>query len=299
MKQCMDAGTFAQVILVSLLAGTLVGCATSKSSHTARTASEQLLISSAIDRSLSKVRFTDFAGKSVFINDKYLEGVDKGYLMGTLRHRVLQGGGKLVESADKADCVVEARSGGIGTDSQESFVGVPALGIPGLPIELPEIKVASRATQMGTAKIALACYDAKTGESMGSGGKSTALTHNSDTYVFGVGPFRSGAVLQQRQSAIGFEGVGGSLTGGSRTVAAQAPIEMVRQGSENGLPTPLGIGSGATGLADAKSVGAGNRPSFLGSQAFPDGSAATGSHVTGSTGGGSIANLPGQATSRK
>ncbi|KAA1258502.1 hypothetical protein LF1_10220 [Rubripirellula obstinata] len=211
------------------------GCATTKTSNTARTGSEQLLISAAIDRSISKVHFSDFEGYKVFINETYLDGVDKGYLVGSIRHGILKHGGSIVDSADAADIVLEARSGGIGTDSQESFVGIPAIGIPGLPIEMPEIKFASRNTQMGTAKIGLVCYDAKTGAVMGDGGKATALTHNNDSYYLGIGPFKSGTLLEQREQAIGFNGVGGSMFGGAKTVA-HSDMRMVKPSGTSATP---------------------------------------------------------------
>lgn len=203
------------------------GCATTKTTNTARTATEQLLISAAIDRAMSNVTFSDFNGYAVFVDEKYLDSVDKGYLVGSLRHRILEAGGAIAPAADSADIVLEVRSGGVGTDTQESFVGVPALGMPGLPIELPEIKVASRASQIGTAKLGLIAYDAKSGKALGSGGESTALTHNNDTYFLGVGPFRSGSVLQQRERAIGFNGVGGSFMSNPARMARRSPVQLV------------------------------------------------------------------------
>lgn len=212
----------------AIAASTLTGCATTKTSNTARTGTEQLLISSAIDRSLSNVRFEDFAGYKVFIDPQFVSGtVDQGYLVGTIRAKVLQGGGKLVGAADAADLVLEARSGGVGTDTEESYVGIPALGVPGLPIEIPEVKFLSRNTQMGTAKIGLVCYDAKTGESIGAGGNSSALSHNKDTYVLGVGPFRSGSVVKTRERSVGFDGIGGSLLGSKNAFARHRPIQVV------------------------------------------------------------------------
>ena len=215
--------------LIAGLAGISLttGCATTSTSNTARTATEQLLISDAIDRAMSNVAFSDFNGYSVFVDDKYLDTVDKPYLVGSLRHRILQAGGSIAAAADKADLVLEARSGGVGTDSQESFIGMPSLGIPGLPIELPEVKIASRNTQMGTAKLGFVCYDAKTGRALSSGGESTALTHNNDTYVMGIGPFRSGSVLDQRERAIGFNGVGGSFMSNPMKIAKAPPVKMV------------------------------------------------------------------------
>ena len=213
-----------------LTAGALLatGCATTTTSNTARTGTEQLLISAAIDRALSNVAFSDFSGYSVFVDDKYLDSVDKGYLVASLRHRILEAGGSIAPAADNADLVLEARSGGVGTDNQESFIGLPALGIPGLPIELPEVKVASRDTQMGTAKLGLVCYDAKTGKALGSGGETAALTHSNDTYVLGIGPFRSGSVLDQREKSVGFNGVGGSFMSNPTKIARKQPKQPVR-----------------------------------------------------------------------
>ena len=211
------------------------GCATTSTSNTARTGSEQLLISAAIDRSISKVHFSDFAGHKVFINETYLDGVDKGYLVGSIRHGILKNGGSIAATAEDADIVLEARSGGIGTDSQESFIGIPAIGIPGLPIELPEVKFASRNTQMGTAKIGLVCYDAKTGSVLGDGGQATALTHNNDSFYLGVGPFKSGTLLEQRENAIGFNGVGGSMFSGNKQVA-HSEIRFSKPSGTNATP---------------------------------------------------------------
>lgn len=223
------------VTLTAVIAIAVTGCASTKSSNTARTASEQLLISSAIDRAMSNVKFDDFAGYKVFIDEKYLDSVDKGYLVGSIRHKILKAGGSIVAAADAADVVLEPRSGGVGTDLQESYVGIPSLGIPGMPIELPEVKFASRNTQMGTAKIGLVCYDAKTGKAMGIGGESTALTHNNDTYFLGIGPFRSGSVLAEREKAVGYDGVGGSFMSNPTRIAKAAPVSMV----ERSMPSPF------------------------------------------------------------
>ena len=191
---------------IPFLALALSGCAVTSKSNTSRTASEQLLLSSAIDRSVSNVSFHELAGKAVFVDEKYLEAVDKGYLVGTVRHKVLASGGKLAADAAAAEVVLEVRSGGLGTDMDQSFIGMPAIGVPGLPIEIPEIKLVSRDTQKGTAKIGIVAYDPKTGEAFGLGGETTALANNENTYVLGIGPFRSGAVKDQMDGAIGAKG---------------------------------------------------------------------------------------------
>jgi len=228
--------------LTSLLM--LVGCATTSTSNTARTGTEQVLISAAIDRAMSTVQFSDFSGRKVFVEEKYLEGVDKGYLVGSIRHRILQAGGILAPTADAADLVLEVRSGGIGTDTQESFVGIPGLGIPGVPIELPEVKFAERSTQMGTAKLGFVCYDAQTGAPVGTGGNSSALTHNNETFVLGMGPLREGSVLSEREKSIGFNGVGGTFMSSPMHVVRGRPVPLIDSPAASepyspGLPSPL------------------------------------------------------------
>lgn len=224
----------------------LQGCASTSTSNTARTGTEQVLISKAIDRAMTTVQFGNLSGYKVFVDEKYLDSVDKGYLVGSIRHRILQAGGALATAADQADIVMEVRSGGVGTDTQESFIGIPALGMPGLPIELPEIKLANRSTQMGTAKIGLVCYDPQTGRGMGQGGETSALTHNNDTYIMGVGPFRSGAVLEERENSVGFNGVGGSFLTNPLNVAKNRRIPIVNQ-----APMPMPEPEGPTHIATA------------------------------------------------
>src|SRR6056297_1842447 len=87
-----------------------VGCTTAKTSNTARTSTEQLLIANAVDQSLNKIDFTPFEGHAIYVNDKYIDCVDKPYIVASVRHRILQAGGRVVESADQSDLTVEMRS---------------------------------------------------------------------------------------------------------------------------------------------------------------------------------------------
>jgi len=183
------------------LAGVLVfsaGCTTTKSSNTSRTAKEQLLISNSIDQALNKVDFSAFNGAKVFIDDKYLECVDKNYLVGSVRHRTLRSGAQLVEKADAADVILEVRSGGVGTNSSDMFVGVPEVSLPvPLPISLPEIRLMSKQEQSGIAKIGIVAYDAKTRRMLGDGGMTLARSDDKNWYFLGMGPYQNGSVREE------------------------------------------------------------------------------------------------------
>ena len=177
--------------LTSLLLA--AGCATSKSSNTARTATEQMLISNAVDQSLNKVDFRPFGGHTVYLNDKYVDCVDKSYVISSVRHRVLTAGGMLVDDPAKADVLVELRSGTVGTDTSDSFIGVPEVTIPGM-LTLPEVRFLTRHAQTGIAKIGLVAIDARTNRILGTGGMSLAQSDTQNWTVMGVGPIRTGTI---------------------------------------------------------------------------------------------------------
>jgi len=183
--------------MLSLLAVLLIltGCATTSTSDTKRTGKEQLLISNAVDQSLDKINFESFQGAKVFLNEKYLESVDSKYIVGSVRHRVLNSNATIVDKPEKADYVLELRSGGVGTDNRDTFVGLPKLQVPGpVPVSIPEIRLWSRTQQTGIAKIGIVAIDTKSNQILGQGGTTLAKSDDTNTYVFGVGPWQSGSI---------------------------------------------------------------------------------------------------------
>ena len=191
MSRQTPAAALAAVLFCTLLSG----CATTKRSDTSRTGMEQLLVSDAIDRSIAKIDLRPLAGKSVFVDPQYLDCVDKGYVVSSLRHRVVTAGARLAANADDADLIAEVRSGGVGTDRQQSYVGTPNISLPGItPIEIPEVKLWNKDRQLATAKIGLMVYDAKTRLPLGPGGMSLARSDDTNTFVAGIGPWQTGSV---------------------------------------------------------------------------------------------------------
>jgi hypothetical protein len=164
-----------------------------------RTATEQLLISNAIDQTVSKLDFRVLAGKTVYFDPQYLDGtVDKGYLVSTLRQHLLASGCLLQEERAKATYVVEARSGGVGTDNNSLLIGVPQMNlptvIPGQPSSIPEIPLAKKTNQMGAAKIAVFAFNRTTGERVWQSGVLEARSDSRDLWLFGAGPFQNGSI---------------------------------------------------------------------------------------------------------
>lgn len=182
--------------LLLVLSALAAGCTTPTTSNTARTAVEQMLISNAVDQSLDKVDFRPFTRQAVFLSEAYIDSVDKPYVVGSVRHRLLTAGARLVDKPEDAQIIVEVRSGGIGTDTSNTFIGTPEFALPGM-LSVPEMKIAERSRQTGLAKIGLVAYDAKTREVLGSGGTALAQSTDSNWFVGGVGPFRRGSIKDE------------------------------------------------------------------------------------------------------
>src|SRR5215213_10256103 len=71
---------------LALLAFIIGGCGTTRSTDTTRTATEQLLVSDAIDRALQSMNLQSLSNQSVFFDDsKLADVVDKNYLISSLR----------------------------------------------------------------------------------------------------------------------------------------------------------------------------------------------------------------------
>jgi hypothetical protein len=173
-----------------------------------RTATEQMLVSDAIDRTVESIDFTPLAGQAVYFDDGRLaDVVDKGYLVSSLRQHMLASGCVLKDQREDATYIIEPRAGAVGTDNHDLLFGVPALQLPqvpaaaAVPAAIPEIPFAKRRDQRGVAKIAVFAYRRDTGEPVWQSGivinKSTA----NDIWVFGAGPFQRGTIYDRAEFA--------------------------------------------------------------------------------------------------
>jgi len=192
------------------------GCTNMKTTNTARTSTEQMLVSNAVDQALDKIDFRAFSGHAVFLDEKYVDCVDKAYLVGSIRHRLLHVGCRLVDKAEDAEIVMEPRSGSVGTTNSETYIGIPELTLPGL-LAVPEVRVATKSRQIGVAKIGIAAYDSKTRTSLGAGGTTLAESDDTNFSFFGVGPFQSGTIRNE---------VTRSTSGNAGITRTQIPVQV-------------------------------------------------------------------------
>lgn len=186
--------------LLSFVFILVCGCGTTRTSDTARTATEQLLISNSMDYTVSRLDFNVLAGKRVYFDSQYLDGsTDKGYLISSLRQQLLANGCLLQEDRKKATYVVEARAGSVGTDRSDMLIGVPKMAlpsvVPGLPggmTMIPEIALAKKSNCRAVVKIAVFAYNRVSGEPVWQSGTMQAITRERDSWLAGMGPFRRG-----------------------------------------------------------------------------------------------------------
>jgi hypothetical protein len=185
------------MILPALL---VIGCGTTRVSDTARTATEQLLISHSVDQAVSEMDLSALAGKKVFFDHQFLDGVtDKGYIISSIRQALLAQGCLLQEKRDAATYVVEARAGAVGTDRTDLMYGIPQVSvpaaIPGVPgTSIPEIPLAKRTNRQGVAKIAVFAYNRDTGQALWQSGVVLRTCTANDRWLFGAGPFPNGTL---------------------------------------------------------------------------------------------------------
>lgn len=204
----------------------LAGCGTTRTSDTLRTGTEQLLLSNAIERAVNDMDFSVLEGKDVYFDPQYLKGVsDEGYIISSIRQRLLAEGALLKATRDEAVYVVEARAGTVGTNRQDVLIGIPQVTLPtgavvaGAPSAIPEIPLAKKTQQRGIVKLAAFAYNQVTGQAVWQSGTYPITADARDTWIFGTGPFQHGSIY----TGTSFAGQRMRLFGGRSRPELQVP----------------------------------------------------------------------------
>jgi hypothetical protein len=194
-----------------LIAG-IAGCGTTRE----KLATEQLLLSDAVDRSVADLDFSPLANERVFLDTQYIQFDSKGlvnsnYVSSAIRQQMAADGCLLQESAEGADYVVEARVGTLGSDGHDINYGVPpsnavntaatlVANTPPLPV-LPEISLARKTQDTAAAKIAVFAYHRESRRPVWQSGTKLARSVAQARWFFGAGPFQSGSIYRKPQFA--------------------------------------------------------------------------------------------------
>ncbi|MBP2231076.1 hypothetical protein J2847_004387 [Azospirillum agricola] len=161
----------------------LAACSSSQVTRPARTATEQLLISTAADKAAERLAQTLSIQGSVYVDAASVEGYDNKYAVSAIRDALLRRGARILSSRDGADTVVELRVGALSVDSENSLVGIPSINVP-LPMTqnatTPEISLFKKELTQGVAKVAATAYDRKTGALVASSGPQYGFSNKAE-----------------------------------------------------------------------------------------------------------------------
>ncbi len=171
--------------VVLVLAVAVAGCTTQRRTEPQRSATEEMLISSAADRAVGELRF-DVKGKKVFVDATNYKGLDREYTVAAVHERLLRDGAMLVGDRKNADAVVEMRNGAQSIDQRNFLIGIPSFDLP-IPLagafKFPEIALYRRAVDIGVSKLTVAGFDAKTGAYLGSSEPVYGFAHDKNYRV--------------------------------------------------------------------------------------------------------------------
>ena len=157
---------FLAIGLIALM-GAVTGCRSFRQTEPPRTATEQLLLSTAANRALTNADFSWLKGKKIFVEDKYFESYDKGDAVSLIRQHLSAAGALLTTTNDKAEIIVEIRAGVLSVNSAQTLFGIPAATAP-VPlagaVPTPEIALYKSEKDDSVSKLALFAYKRESGE---------------------------------------------------------------------------------------------------------------------------------------
>lgn len=136
----------------------LAGCTSRTVSNTPRTAIEQLLLSAAVDKAVSKFQMPELEGKKAYLDFSNLQSYDSEYVKSAVQNRITHNGAIIVDEADRADFVIQVSSGALGNEYKQTLFGIPALPVPGSPMTTPELALWKKVEQDGMAKLLIVVY---------------------------------------------------------------------------------------------------------------------------------------------
>src|SRR4051812_21411910 len=197
--------------LLFAIAAAAAGCGINKS----RLATEQLVVSEAVDKAVATIDFSALSGQKVFFDTQYLDGLTMGpngnvkYVISSLRQQMMAYDLRLQEKLDTADYVVEGPLGVLANDGYEVTYGIPgnaaaasatallAAPVPVAP-SIPELSLGRRNHQAGSAKVGLFAYDRVTREPVWQAGVKRGASDVRDSWFMGLGPYQTRSKTARR-----------------------------------------------------------------------------------------------------
>ena len=164
-----------------LLALALCSCSYTKETVPSRSASEEMLISTAADRAADKLAAQLTAGGSVYLDATYFDTPDGKYALGAIRTAIARRGTKIAADRSKADRIVEVRAGALSVDQNSFLIGIPEITLP-IPLAgaatVPEIALYAFHDDQGVAKFAATEFSQADGALVVAPEPEYAYSHN-------------------------------------------------------------------------------------------------------------------------
>jgi hypothetical protein len=186
-------------LAVCLLA--IAGCSSFRETLPARSATEQVLLSTAVDRAVDGMDKNWMKGKSIYVDDSNLDAYDSEYVVQRVRHAILVNRGELAPKLASAEVVLELASGSLSMDTGGFLIGVPSLEVPvpfgGSALTLPELYLFKHKSYVGKAKLLLNAVSTSTSGAAVEIPISYGLARRSFWWVLFVGPFESGDMPEE------------------------------------------------------------------------------------------------------
>jgi len=183
----MRVSIISRLVFLAAVPVLLAACTTARETQPARTATEELLISTAADRAAAKMSLAIPKGTRVFVDSTNFQGYDQGYALVAIRTKLLKAGLRLVDDRAKADAIVMVSVGALSTDQKSLLIGIPQLTVPYIPagnsVTVPELAIFKQAEQKGVAKFVATGYDAKTGALIATTDPRFGFSHNTNHTV--------------------------------------------------------------------------------------------------------------------
>ena len=162
MKRCLGLLAAAAAVLFA------TACSEPFVTNTARSAVEEMLICTVVERGISKAEFGRYQGKVVKLDCANLAPqVDKDLIIAYLKLHLSNSGVIISESdAQKPEYIIQVSCGVLATDIDRFMIGTPALPIPvsqtSLSIVIPEIPLFRRIVRSGHARFFFNVLDVAT-----------------------------------------------------------------------------------------------------------------------------------------
>jgi len=198
----LDRSCFLAVCLACLLV-LACGCSSFRDTYPARSATEQVLISTAADRAIEGMNSSWIRGRTIYVDASNLEAYDSAYVVQRVRSAVLENGGRLSDSRTECDAILEVASGGLSVDTGGFLLGLPSLSVPvpfgGESLVLPEVALFKVESRVGKAKLLFSAIDAATGAQVARVPISYGRATRRFLWFFLLGPFEGGDVPEELQ----------------------------------------------------------------------------------------------------